>query len=75
MNRNMLIVVLAAGAVALLTIGLVAAPNLQSNAPPTDDSTRVEAPFTSVDKDEDKTRVRAPFVDIEVPKDKTDPAN
>jgi hypothetical protein len=74
MNRNMLIVVLAAGAVALLTIGLVAAPNLQT-APQANDSTRVEAPFTSVDTDEDKTRVRAPFVDIEVPKDKKEPAN
>ena len=74
MNRNMLIVVLAAGAVALLTIGLVAAPNLQT-APHANDATRVEAPFTSVDSDKDKTRVRAPFVDIEVPKDKKEPAN
>jgi hypothetical protein len=74
MNRNMLIVVLAAGAVALLTIGLVAAPNLQT-APQVNDSTRVEAPFTSVDSDEERTRIRAPFVDIEVPKDKKDPAN
>jgi hypothetical protein len=74
MNRNMLIVVLAAGAVAVLTIGLVAAPNLQTT-PQASDSTRVEAPFTSVDSNEDKTRVRAPFVDIEVPKDKKDPAN
>ena len=75
MNRNMLIVVLAAGAVALLTIGLVAAPNLQTTTPQATDSTRVEAPFTSVDSNEDKTRVRAPFVDIEVPKDKKEPAN
>jgi hypothetical protein len=73
MNRNMLIVVLAAGAVAVLTIGLVAAPNLQT-APRVEDSTRVEAPFTSVETSDEKTRVRAPFVDIEVPKDKTDPA-
>lgn len=72
MNRNMFAVMLAAAVVAVLTIGLVAGPNLQTT-PQTNNSTRVEAPFTSVESNDDKTRVRAPFVDIEVPKDKKEP--
>lgn len=79
MQKNTLVIVLAAAAVALLAIGIIAAPNIdttqQANNAPAEDSTRVEAPFTSVETDKDKTRVRAPFVDVEVPKDKKEPAD
>lgn len=73
MNRNRLVIVLAAAAVALLTIGLIAAPkltNLESA-----EGTRVDAPFTSVETGKDGTTVRTPFVDVEVPKDKKEPAH
>jgi hypothetical protein len=72
-NRNTLIIVLAVAAVALLTIGLIAAPNLTTSESEQAQSTRVDAPFTSVETGDDKTRVRAPFVDVEVPKDKKEP--
>ena len=74
-NKNTLVIALAAAAVVLLTIGLIAAPNLTTSESEQAESTRVDAPFTSVETGDEKTRVRAPFVDVEVPKDKKEPAN
>lgn len=37
------------------------------------DKTKVEAPFTRVEKDESGTHIQAPGVDIKVPKDTTKP--